>query len=347
MGRSDSVCQNSLGMHFPTTVLARNFMDATRKVSKTPEMEWVDCPLCGSYASDLLYTLQDYYTRKPGLFTFVQCLQCNLVYLNPRPTIDSIATYYPSTYESYISLLPENLPWPTRWLVQYGLWKRCRPLLAKSPGTILDVGCGTGHFLAAMRKYSNWELVGIDRDPQVIAFVREALNIEAYVGRIEESSFPDHAFDAVTMWDSLEHFHYPRRALLKIQHILKPTGVLLLRVPSLDSLDARLFGRFWSGLDAPRHLTVFSQETLCRLLKETGFSVKRLWCMSGSYASFAISLRFSLEYRNLSAVLGRFLQRVIDSPIVSVLSAPYFFILDKLLLGPEITVLAEKARRDW
>jgi SAM-dependent methyltransferase len=218
--------------------------------------------------------------------------------------------------------------------------------MAKSPGTILDVGCGTGHFLAAMRKYSNWELIGIDRDPQVIAFVRDALNVETYVGRIEESNFPDHTFDAVTMWDSLEHFHYPRRALLKIQRILKPTGILLLRVPSLDSLDARLFGRCWSGLDAPRHLTVFSQETLCRLLRETGFSIKRLWCMSGSHASFTISLHFSLENRNSATVLGDLLQRAIASPIVSVLSAPYFFILDKLLLGPEITVLAKKARRD-
>jgi len=318
-------------------------MDTSGGAVTRPEREWVNCPLCESDASDSLYRLRDYYTHQPGLFTLVRCLRCGLVYVNPRPTVEAIDAYYPSTYESSAPLLLENLSWPRRWLVQYGLWKRCRPLLLRRPpGKVLDVGCGTGHFLAAIEKYGHWETVGIDRNPQAVTFAREALNVEAHVGRIEENSFPDQAFDVVTMWDSLEHFHHPRRVLLEIRRILKPEGHLLLRVPSLDSLDARLFGPYWAGLDAPRHLTVFSRETVTRLLRKTGFVVERVWCMSGSHASFVISLRFLLEHRKQTGKLGRLLQGTIASPLGMVLSAPHFFVIDKLSLGPEVTFLARK-----
>lgn len=312
-------------------------------VDKTAEMEWVNCLLCGSDESRPLHTQRHFPTQQPGRFTLVRCLQCGLVYLNPRPTVDAIGAYYPPTYESHAPLLPEHLPWPQRWLVQYGFWKRCQPLLVgHSRGKVLDVGCGTGHFLAAMKKYGHWETVGIDPSEEAIRFAKEVLHVEAYVGRAEEIHLPDHTFDAVTMWDTLEHLHDPRSALMEVQRILKPRGQLLLRVPSLDSLDAHLFGPHWAGLDIPRHLTVFSRKTLSRLLVETGFTIERLWCMSGSHASFVISLRSHLNHHNQAGGPSHVLLRMAASPVGSVLSAPYFFIIDKLLLGPEITVLARK-----
>ena len=321
-------------------------MDPARGAVQTLEREWVHCPLCDSDTSDVLYTLGDYYTHRPGQFTLIRCRRCRLVYLSPRPTIDAMDAYYPSTYESGTPLVVENLPWPRRWLVQYGMWKRCRPLLADQPaGRVLDVGCGTGHFVAAMERHG-WEAAGIDRNPQAVTFAREALNAKVNVGKIEQSSFPDHTFDAVTMWDSLEHVHDPRGVLLEIHRILKPEGRLLLRVPSLDSLDAHLFGPYWAGLDAPRHLTVFSRETITRLLSEMGFGIQRLWCMSGSHASFVISLRFLLAHRKSVGKLVRLLQSAIVSPPGAALSAPYFFIIDRLTLGPEMTVLAVKQRED-
>ena len=321
-------------------------MDPARGAVQTLEREWVHCPLCDSDTSDVLHTLGDYYTHRPGQFTLVRCRRCRLVYLSPRPTIDAMDAYYPSTYESGTPLVVENLPWPRRWLAQYGMWKRCRPLLADQPaGRVLDVGCGTGHFVAAMERHG-WEATGIDRNPQAVTFAREALNAKVNVGKIEQSSFTDHTFDAVTMWDSLEHVHDPRGVLLEIHRILKPEGRLLLRVPSLDSLDAHLFGPYWAGLDAPRHLTVFSRETITRLLSEMGFGIQRLWCMSGSHASFVISLRFLLAHRKSVGKLGRLLQSAIVSPPGAALSAPYFFIIDRLTLGPEMTVLAVKQRED-
>ena len=144
------------------------------------------------------------------------------------------------------------------------------------------------------------------------------------------------------MWDTLEHLHDPRRTLLETHRILKSEGHLLLRGPAFNSLDARLFGPFWVGLDSPRHLIVFSQETLERLLTDTGFSIERLWCLSGSHASFVLSLRFLLESQNQAAGLKHWLVRFMVSFPGRALSAPYFFLVDKLRLGPEITILARK-----
>lgn len=308
-------------------------------------MESVCCPLCGSNRQELLCTAQDHLTRQPGPYTLFRCLDCGLGYLDPRPTADEMDMHYPSTYEPHVSLLLEDMPHPRRWLVQYGLRKRRQPLLAqRSSGKVLDVGCGAGLFLAEMRRHTSWEIYGIDRNPQAIAFAREVLKIPAQVGTIEENDFPDGSYDAVTMWDTLEHLHAPRKALREIWRILKPDGVLLLRVPSLDSLDARLFGPHWAGLDAPRHLTVFSKKTLTRILAETGFSVERMWCMSGSHASFVISLRFLLERSKPVGRLGRLLLRVAASPGFVALSAPWFFLVDRLALGPEITVLSRRQR---
>ena len=314
---------------------------------KSSSMELTSCPLCGSEASEVRYQVRNRHAESPRRFTFVECGECGLVYLNPRPGGDAMADYYPPTYDLYASSSSE-LSVPERWIVRYGLWKRCRPLVRhRSPGRILDIGCGKGHFLAAIRDM-RWEPVGIDSNPDAVESARDDLQIEAYCRRFRDNEFAAAAFDAVTMWDSLEHLHEPREALLEVKRILKPGGLLLLRVPSLDSLDARLFGAFWAGLDPPRHLTVFSRETLVRLLTETGFTVERSWCMSGSHASFVLSLRSYLEQRGSNGVAGAVLKaflRALSNPVGQVLSSPYFYFVDKLALGPEITTLCRKRER--
>jgi len=255
-----------------------------------------------------------------------------------------MANYYPATRCPCTSH-PGGSSLIDQWLFRYGLWKRCRPLLKRQPpGRILDIGCGEGHFLAEMGKHG-WDPIGLDRNPRMAAFARDVLNIEAHSRRFEDADFASEAFDAVTMWDSLEHLHHPLAALREIRRILKPEGHLLLRVPSLDSLDARLFGPYWAGLDPPRHLAVLSRKTLLRLLGEAGFTVERLWCMSGSHASFVISLRFLSErdtHTGLLSGLLRVLLSVVSGPVGRVVSAPYFGLLDRLSLGPEITALARR-----
>lgn len=305
------------------------------------ELENTNCPFCEADVADLFHKVRDCYLRNPGEFAFVRCRQCGLNYLNPRPTLSAMELYY-AGYEGYDAPRKKS-SLIKYWLTQYGLWKRCRQLVhLKTTGKVLDIGCGSGHFLAAIRRYTKWAGVGVDRSPKAIAFARDNLNLDVYVSQVERLEFPAQTFDAVTLWDVLEHLHQPQEVLSEIQRVLKPCGYLILRVPSADSLDARLFGPFWAGLDAPRHLTLFSSQSLTRFLSQAGFTVRRIWCLSGGHASFVLSLRFLLTCKNKPSPFIYLLQKFIASPLGTFMSAPYFFMVDKLRLGPEITILAQR-----
>lgn len=304
--------------------------------------EWTKCLLCGADQPVLLYILADYNYGYPGRFSLVRCQECGLVYLNPRPTAQIIDVFYPSVYEPHSSEHLKNLTWLKKWRVRYGLNKRCRFLIKEqSHGKVLDIGCGSGDFVAAMVEYG-WQAVGIDFSWQAVRSARHALRLDTVMGRGEKLSFASSTFDAVTMWDSLEHFHIPNGVICEVYRILKPGGRLLIRVPLLDSLDAQFFGVCWAGLDVPRHLSIFSRRTLAQMLDKAGFSIDYSGCMSGSYASFILSLRFLLTYHKLIPGLGEWLLKVVNSSLVSILGAPYFKLLDKLILGPEGTILARK-----
>jgi hypothetical protein len=67
-----------------------------------PAMEVVEkCSLCGSDKQKFLFWSYDRLYRLPGKFGTLQCEQCNLIRLSPRPTVDTIGIYYPSDYGAY------------------------------------------------------------------------------------------------------------------------------------------------------------------------------------------------------------------------------------------------------
>lgn len=149
------------------------------------------------------------------------------------------------------------------------------------PGRILDVGCGRGDFLALMKE-RGWEATGLELDRRVAAYaVKSGLDLR--VGNLEDVRFPDGHFDAVTLWHVFEHLREPGRVLNECRRILKPGGLLVVAVPNLESLQARLTGRHWFHLDLPYHLYHYSLKSIKRLLEISGFEV--------------VSVRhFSLEY---------------------------------------------------
>src|SRR5437016_9709172 len=65
------------------------------------EMEWVTCPLCGSAQSQPLFIGRDFLLDLPGEFPVVRCPTCQLVYANPRPTLQSLKFFYPDYYGPY------------------------------------------------------------------------------------------------------------------------------------------------------------------------------------------------------------------------------------------------------
>jgi len=194
-----------------------------------------------------------------------------------------------------------------------------------------------------MRRHGDWELHGVEPNAEAAAYAREHLGLNVFAGPLEEAVLPDEHFDAVTLWDVLEHLPNPRAALTSIRCALKPDGWIFCRVPSLDSLDARLFGPYWAGLDAPRHFYVFSQSTLGHLLDVTGFGFREFGHFGGGYPSFALSLRFWAGEKLLSGRAQPLVWRLLESPPIRLAVAPAFYLLGRLGKSAVLTVSAQRA----
>jgi len=310
-------------------------------------MQSVSCNLCNSEEFKLLYQLPDLLLeREQLLYNLVRCTCCGLVYQNPRPTIEEMASHYPPEYESYTSnLFGGQISWLLKKAYKYGIDKRGRILSRqKKCGRLLDVGCATGTFLAGMQNRPEWQLYGVEISDHAAAIARNQHNLNVKTGTLEDVEFPTGFFDAVTLWDVLEHLHDPSKSLKEISRILKNDGILIIRVPNLNSWDAKLFRSSWAGLDAPRHLYVFHPATLSQLLSKANFDILRMGCDIGSYTTFVLSLRFWLFAKGVEKPLREAVSKILYHPIMRIVSAPFFYVYGLGLRGPLLTIVAGKRK---
>ncbi len=156
-----------------------------------------------------------------------------------------------------------------------------------SPGYILDVGCASGEFLRCAAD-AGWKTVGVEPSEALCEKAREVLSGrgELICATLEKACLSVSSFDAVTLWDVLEHVSGPLQFMRTCGYLLRPGGYLFVNVPDLDSLPARVFGARWP-LFLAEHLNYFNQESLrlCGELARLNFlhSGRRLTSFSIDY----------------------------------------------------------------
>lgn len=255
-------------------------MDITSKgnASETPRLVTtaVPCNLCGDDSSTVLFCAKDRLHGCDGQFTYVKCRTCGLVYMNPQIREDYLSLVYPPDYSPHQSKADSKRV--NR--------KRARSALRQMPfvtslchglrreSRLLDVGCGSGLFLARIADMTRCEVHGVDSSQAAAEIARKSYNIDVFAGTITEVPFPHEHFDAVTSWWCLEHVTNPLQVLCKIHQLLKPGGQCIVGVPNIASFNARIFGDGWYHLDCPRHLYLYSPDTISRLLGKAGFTVE-------------------------------------------------------------------------
>jgi SAM-dependent methyltransferase len=232
----------------------------------TMALEWEEsvCPLCAGTTWAPLIEAADPLPTVDGLwFMVVQCQECGLCFTNPRPAPASIGKFYPSTYVCH------------RRPQRAGRRKR-EPLAQLLPprgaARLLDFGCGAGEFLCRMRDVG-WNVTGLDVSEDVVARLREEQGLTALAGTLPHPDLPEESFEAVTMWQALEHVHQPLDVLRAAYRLLAPGGKLVVAVPNIDSHAYHWFGTSWYALDLPRHLTHFAPPTLRLMLERAGLEV--------------------------------------------------------------------------
>lgn len=301
-------------------------------------MEYVCCDLCGADDSTPFLTRTDRFSR--ATFHYVRCRRCGLIYLNPRPDATEILKYYPVNYEPYQPLYSKRGLEP--WLKRRG-WKMLVRFILKyqTNGRLLDIGCATGEFLKEIQA-RGFDAYGVEINNSAAAIAQRVYGLRVFVGPLAEFVASEGAFDVVTMWDVLEHLPSPRSSLQQIYRWLRDGGFLFFSIPNIHSLDARLFGAWWIGWDAPRHLYLFPTATIKRLLQNTGFDIVDMRTFLGGPGSFWLSCQFILHrvFGAKKFPLSGLSQ--IGRLLTFVLIWPYKEICYLFNLGPIVTVVARK-----
>lgn len=296
-------------------------------------MEKSTCTLCGSAAGELLYRVSQTDTAPVATLQMMQCKQCGVWYLSPRPSRAEMAQYYSADYVPYVRGKEQRGSILGRFEYHWGLLKKYRVLRRYiTQGHLLDVGCGAGDFLAFVRA-RGWTVTGIDISPAAVAVAKREHSLEILQGNLFSAAYPANHFDAVTLWDVLEHLHSPRETLVEIRRVLKPRGWLFLSLPNVESVDSRLFGAYWAGLMSPRHLYLFPQKTLQQLLREHNFLIHSVECRWGSYFSLLESVRNTVQFSGQLDKRLDFVLKILEIPLSRAALHLYFWNIERLNRG--------------
>lgn len=231
-------------------------------------IEKAGCPLCGTEGV-LRYKLRDLMCRLDGEYGQNYCRDCNLYFLSPRVAEEHIGDFYPRSYEPYIDGAPTHRIHTLAQQLTIPQKRRRMVERFVRGGRVLDVGCGNAAFLRALpdqawRKYAlDLEWSGAGQCPA-----------EFHAGRFDHEKPAVPPVDAITMWHVFEHFYHPARALRHAAEMIKPGGFLFLAVPNHQSFDRWVFGRYWIGWDAPRHIATYSEKPVKTMLKHAGFTLR-------------------------------------------------------------------------
>ena len=268
-----------------------------------------NCSLCGTGGQPLYEGLKDRLFNAPGEWNLKRCPnpQCGLLWLDPMPLEEDIGMAY-ETYFTHAALEDAPPPaalgarrraaefcrsayraWrfnygddagkPLRWLFALpillsriecdGLDIPLRYLAVAEKGRMLDVGCGDGSVLKLAQELG-WSAEGVDFDAQAVdAARRKGLSVR--LGGLAEQRYPDESFDLVLMSHVIEHVHDPLATLREIHRVLRAGGTLAVTTPNAGSWGHRHFGLNWRGLEPPRHLQIFTGNSLAALAGRAGF----------------------------------------------------------------------------
>jgi 2-polyprenyl-3-methyl-5-hydroxy-6-metoxy-1,4-benzoquinol methylase len=213
------------------------------------------CPTCGGNDA------------RPELskdhMTIVRCGSCDLVYTNPIFDEQHYREVYGS--KEYQSIMRDLGEQSHQYRVdRFGVERVAlmEQQLSRPNGAVryLDVGCSTGFVVEAAQR-RGWHAVGVDLNPSAVQFGRDR-GLDLRVAAVEDESFEPGSFDAISLFDVLEHLPSPAPIVDRCARLLKRGGILFLYVPNYDSASRLLMQGDAHFIWPTHHLNYYTPVTI-------------------------------------------------------------------------------------
>jgi 2-polyprenyl-3-methyl-5-hydroxy-6-metoxy-1,4-benzoquinol methylase len=225
-----------------------------------------DCPACGGGLSPWRSVPGSEPRLAPRRFELWRCPACGTAITgsSPEPALHDAGAFRAGRPRLFSLAAPVLRVYDVRRLVLLGR-------LAMPPARVLDAGAGQGRFVAAAAA-AGYAAAGIEPSRRGVQRAAE-IGVPLKMSGIEEFEPRTGSFDVISLWHVLEHLERPGAALSRLRGWLAPGGGLLIGVPNLAGLQARMSLDHWYHLDVPRHRTHFTPAGLSQLLAARGFQV--------------------------------------------------------------------------
>jgi len=264
------------------------------------------CPLCEAENGNRAF-------EKAG-FGYYRCARCRTLYVGLEMADGEVHGHYrESYYESERQPADERQGYPSyrdsHTTLTDGFRKKLAVVRSHVPGgRLLDTGAAYGFFVKVAEPW--FDASGIDISEYAARIAREEFQAQVVQGDVEAIAAADASFDAVVMWDIIEHLIRPARALQEICRVLKPGGFLFVSTDDAACWLPRLLGRQWWALAAPLHLCHFSKQGLALACDRVGLGVPAFQSDPREYTLAEVLKHFSVSYQSralggLAALLER------------------------------------------
>jgi SAM-dependent methyltransferase len=240
------------------------------------------CPVCSnktinhwSAATDLLLRVSS------QTFDYSRCISCDTLFMSNRPKEECVSVFYGSNYHPYQASLDKkgktifkkvlrkiksflSLTKDPLTTVQKNFYDK-----VSSKDVFVDFGCGAGKFLNQIQS-TGCQTVGVDFSPYAIEAVLKN-NHKGYTVDEFWTSFGNQSVNFVRMNHVAEHLYHPHEVFTNLATKFVREGYFHLAVPNPNGISSKLFKRNWHGLDCPRHVILYTPESLKQLLLSHGF----------------------------------------------------------------------------
>ncbi|MFB0500163.1 MAG: class I SAM-dependent methyltransferase [Candidatus Hadarchaeaceae archaeon] len=241
---------------------------AKKEVEDDKKLMRRQCPVCGSSYENPLF--------KAPVYTFFPCKRCGLVHAKNVLNDSEINKFYKNN-EIYQLLwkrdyddIAKKKDFPThnsivKKILQY----------RENNDKCLDIGCGFGKLLYELKPYFK-RVQGIELNLETSKRGGELFGIRIFTKELKELNLPSNSYDVIILNQVIEHLNDFNSLFKEVYRILKPSGIVYIGCPNMDSISMKLFKEAHIHVSTHAHINMFNRRSLIFLAEKHGFSVEEI-----------------------------------------------------------------------